>query len=93
MAGTPTGINALRAAETVSEILTELVKANARQRAWVWSLEYRNGKYLAVTRRPWVIENAYVVTEVTRKDVRMDDLVGLRAALDTVNEDIRRCCA
>ncbi len=65
-----------------------VVTANSTQKKWMYSLEYTIGKYVHVTRRPWVIESAYTPVDVTGKDVRADDPDALEKALNAVMKDI-----
>lgn len=80
----------------VSDLLAALmrlvVEANARQTAWMYSLEYTIGKYVSVTRRPWVIEKEYAPVDVTGKDVRADDPEALTAAFAAVRRDVGEVC-
>lgn len=80
-------------ADKLAEMIRLVWTANAAQSAWMYSMEYRIGKYVCVTRRPSVIERAYEPADVTGKDVRVDDLDELEGAIRAVREDMAICCA
>lgn len=87
LAELPEREHTMEAADALAQLIRLTALANAVQDRFYYSLNYRLGKWVSVTRRPRVIDNADPF-DVTAKDTRVASKKEMYAALRQMRAEL-----